>query len=214
MLGVALAFSVHLINGSALNEFSQAARTVGGQSDLEVRSAQGRFDENIYALVAKAPAVAVASPVLELSTHAVAGDQKINLRLLGMDALRLVHTTPSFMPRPDTDAGRFALFAPATVFLNASARRQLPGSTLRLQNGSQMLEVQVAGTVDAGGPPLAVMDLGAAQDLFWTRRRTHPYRCAAGARPQPGQRAGAVAGTTGSGPRRCWWPSRPMPPRA
>lgn len=166
MLGVALAFSVHLINGSALNEFSQAARTVGGQSDLEVRSAQGRFDENIYALVAKAPAVAVASPVLELSTHAVAGDQKINLRLLGMDALRLVHTTPSFMPRPDTDAGRFALFAPATVFLNASARRQLPGSTLRLQNGSQMLEVQVAGSLDAGGPPLAVMDLGAAQDLF------------------------------------------------
>ena len=34
MLGVALAFSVHLINNSALDEFAQAARSVGGQSDL------------------------------------------------------------------------------------------------------------------------------------------------------------------------------------
>jgi putative ABC transport system permease protein len=40
MLGVALAFSVHLINASALSEFAQAARTVGGQSDLEVRAPQ------------------------------------------------------------------------------------------------------------------------------------------------------------------------------
>jgi len=30
MLGVALAFSVHLINASALDEFSQAVRAVGG----------------------------------------------------------------------------------------------------------------------------------------------------------------------------------------
>ena len=38
MLGVALAFSVHLINASALDEFAQAARSVGGQSDLELRA--------------------------------------------------------------------------------------------------------------------------------------------------------------------------------
>ena len=39
MLGVALAFSVHLINASALDEFSQAVRSVGGQPDLELRPA-------------------------------------------------------------------------------------------------------------------------------------------------------------------------------
>ncbi|MGH6626310.1 MAG: hypothetical protein ACRECD_07185, partial [Burkholderiaceae bacterium] len=37
MLGVALAFSVHLINASALSEFSSAVRSVNGQPDLELR---------------------------------------------------------------------------------------------------------------------------------------------------------------------------------
>ena len=44
MLGVALAFSVHLINASALDEFSRAVRSVNGQPDLELRAAQGSFD--------------------------------------------------------------------------------------------------------------------------------------------------------------------------
>ena len=38
MLGVALAFSVQLINASALSEFSQAVRAVNGQPDLELRA--------------------------------------------------------------------------------------------------------------------------------------------------------------------------------
>lgn len=47
MLGVALAFSVHLINASALSEFSQAVRAVNGQPDLELRAVQGSFDESL-----------------------------------------------------------------------------------------------------------------------------------------------------------------------
>jgi putative ABC transport system permease protein len=45
MLGVALAFSVALINASALSEFSQAVRSVNGQPDLELRAVRGGFDE-------------------------------------------------------------------------------------------------------------------------------------------------------------------------
>src|SRR3990172_12118521 len=71
MLGVALAFSVHLINASALDEFSQAVRSVNGGPDLELRSVQGSFDEAVFARVANLPQVAVASPVLEVSTYAV-----------------------------------------------------------------------------------------------------------------------------------------------
>ncbi|WP_395694594.1 hypothetical protein [Piscinibacter sp.] len=37
-LGVALAFSVHLINESALGEFSAAVRQVNGQPDFELRA--------------------------------------------------------------------------------------------------------------------------------------------------------------------------------
>ena len=58
MLGVALAFSVSLINASALSEFSQAVRSVNGQPDLELRAAQGGLDEALYARLATDPAMA------------------------------------------------------------------------------------------------------------------------------------------------------------
>lgn len=166
MLGVALAFSVHLINASALSEFSQATRSIGGQSDLEVRAPQGGLDETVYPLVAQAETVAAASPVLELSTYAQVGEQKIQLRVLGLDALRAVQIAPGWLPQPKDGANRLSLFAPATVFLNAAASQKLGHGPLRLQAGSRMVEVDVAGRVAAEGPPLAVMDLGAAQDLF------------------------------------------------
>src|SRR4051812_5189222 len=88
MLGVALAFSVHLINASALDEFSSAARSAGGEPDLELRAAQGALDEALYARVATDARVAWASPVLELQTLAVARDgTRSAVRVLGIDAL-------------------------------------------------------------------------------------------------------------------------------
>ncbi len=56
MLGVALAFSVQLINASALDEFSSAVRSVNGQPDLEVRAVQGSFDEAVFAQLRPASA--------------------------------------------------------------------------------------------------------------------------------------------------------------
>src|SRR6187551_3231806 len=69
MLGVALAFSVHLINASALDEFSSAVRAAGGQPDLELRAVQGSLDENLFSQVATHEQVAFASPVLEVGTQ-------------------------------------------------------------------------------------------------------------------------------------------------
>jgi len=167
MLGVALAFSVHLINASALSEFSQAVRSVNGQPDLELRAAQGLFDEAVFARVAQHPDVSVASPVLELSTYAQnASGERLALRVLGVDALRLASVAPELMPLPAADADRFAMFSPGMVFLNAAARERLAGATFELQSGVRLLQVSVAGRVAAGGGPLAVMDIGAAQDLF------------------------------------------------
>ena len=37
-IGVALGFAVHLINGSALNAFSQAVNTVNGAADLKIEA--------------------------------------------------------------------------------------------------------------------------------------------------------------------------------
>ena len=41
MLGVALAFGVHLLNGAALAEFARAARGVNGEPDLVLREVVG-----------------------------------------------------------------------------------------------------------------------------------------------------------------------------
>ena len=167
MLGVALAFSVHLINASALSEFSQAVRSVNGQPDLELRAAQGTFDEAVFARVAQHPDVSVASPVLELSTYAKnASGERLALRVLGVDTLRLAPVAPELMPLPATGADRFSMFSPGVIFLNAAAHERLAGDTLELQSGVRLLKVSVAGRVAAGGGPLAVMDIGAAQDLF------------------------------------------------
>jgi putative ABC transport system permease protein len=167
-LGVALAFSVHLINQSALAEFSSAVRATGGQPDLELRGVAGRIDETLFARIATDARVAVASPVLELSTFVVtaAGDRK-PLRIVGLDALAAAPVAPALMPVPAEGADRLALFAPGNVFLNPAARQSLSGeASLQLQSGLKLVHARVAGTVSAGGPPLAVMDIGAAQDLF------------------------------------------------
>ena len=191
MLGVALAFAVHVINASALDEFSQAVRAVNGQPDVELRAMQGSLPEALYEQLATHPQVARASPLLELSAVAQAAGNpatagpagaptplRIPVRLLGVDALLLPTMAPALSPRPWDGADRFAMFAPATVFLNASALQGLglsaaattataPLPQVTLQTGlNQRLSVQVAGTVTAGGAPLAVMDIGAAQDLF------------------------------------------------
>ncbi|WP_092756999.1 FtsX-like permease family protein [Rhodoferax sp. OV413] len=163
MLGVALAFSVHLINASALSEFSSAVSAAGGQPDLELRATQGQFDEAIYTRIAGHTDVALASPVLELSTLVTGQDGRRQLlKVLGVDALVVAAVAPGLMPVPDKNAERLALLAPDTLFLNPAAQ-QLLTSPVQLQNG---LSLRVAGSVGATGPPLAVMDIGAAQQAF------------------------------------------------
>lgn len=167
MLGVALAFSVHLINASALDEFASAARSAGGQPDLELRAAQGAMDEALYARVATDQDVASASPVLELQTFAIARDgSRASVRVLGVDALVVGSVAPQLVPVPATGADRLAVLTPATAFLNPAAQALLPPDRVSLQAGLALRPVQVAGTTAATGGPLLVMDIGAAQDFF------------------------------------------------
>jgi putative ABC transport system permease protein len=169
MLGVALAFSVQLINASALSEFSSAVRSAGGQPDLELRAMQGGLDEDLFARVAAHGDVAVASPVLEIAALLLGpqGERK-PVRVIGIDALVVASVAPALMPVPDRGADRLALFAPDAVFVNPAARQLIAAgqSTLRLQSGLAPREVHLAGSVSAGGGALLVMDIGAAQDLF------------------------------------------------
>lgn len=175
MLGVALAFSVQLINASALDEFSSAVRSVNGQPDLEVRAVQGSFDEAVFARLAQHPQVTLASPVLEFQGLALAGERQVPMRVIGIDALALPTIAPALMPQPRKNANRFAMLAPGHVFLNAAARNVLGlpaeavegrAETIQLRSGSAWQRLEVAGHVAASGTALAVMDIAAAQDLF------------------------------------------------
>ena len=69
-LGVALASSVHIINESALAEFSAAVRSANGEPDLSLRGQRAGFDDALFDTVAVDEAVQAASPVLEIDTFA------------------------------------------------------------------------------------------------------------------------------------------------
>ncbi len=173
MLGVALALSVSLINQSALQEFAQAVRSVNGQADLEVRAATAHFDEDIYSLVANDAQVRTASPVLEsrVLVPRDSTERPMSLRIVGVDALLIVRVAPGLAPLPGADAPRLAMFDPYTVFLNPSAWRELglsptAGTSLTVHAGAGTHRLQVSGSVGASGAALAVMDIGAAQDLL------------------------------------------------
>ncbi len=198
MLGVALAFSVHLINQSALGEFSAAVRSINGQPDFELRGQRGGFDEALYERVAKHPDIALASPVIEAETQAIVVDalgatRRVPLRVLGIDALVAAPLSPALWPQlakpqaataeaPSAEPAqatsgtrtadanepdRFGLFDPGALSLNAAARLKLgEADTLQLLTPGGSVRLRVQGSVAAGGPPLAVMDIAGAQAQF------------------------------------------------
>ncbi len=170
-LGVALAYSVHLINNSALNEFSAAARGAEGRPDLSLRSTGGGgFDDALFERVTADPGVAIASPVLEIDTYArAAGGHRVPVRVIGIDALLAAPLAPDLLPHAAAGEGRLAFLDPDAAFPNPAARARLglaDGGAIALQAGPGYQGLRVAGSVAASGTPLVVMDIAGAQAHF------------------------------------------------
>ena len=155
MLGVALAFSVHLINASALAEFGSAVRNIDGEPDLQLIGNANGFDESLHARLAAQPEVDAASPIVEgeavVEGAAGAGSA---LHVVGRDVLAGGSRSRALLPQPRPGEGRFAALDPEAVFLNAAAERllgsPLPNSlVLRSEAGRQTFHV--AGGVAAPG---------------------------------------------------------------
>ena len=172
MLGVALAFSVQLINQSALSEFSSAVRAVNGVPDFELRAQRSGFDEALYARVATHPQVAIASPVIEVDTFAFdTSGARVALKVIGLDALVAAPLSPALMPRPAEGADRLAVLSPDAIFLNAQARQRLTGDHVRVQTPNGSVTLRVQGSIAAQGTALAVMDIAGVQSTFgWLGR--------------------------------------------
>ena len=169
-LGVALAYSVQLINDSALAEFGAAVRSANGQPDLTLRGQRDGFDDGFFETLSADPGVAAASPVVEVDTYAATGSgSRVALRVLGIDALRVAALAPELLPRPATGEAPFVFLDPGVVFANPAARERLAladGRNLSLQSGPAWKALRLAGSVPAGGTPLVVMDIAGAQAAF------------------------------------------------
>ena len=176
MLGVALAFSVQLINQSALSEFSAAVRAVNGVPDFELRGQRSGFDEALYERVATHPQVAIASPLIEIDSFAfderpAHHGERVALKIVGLDALVAAPLSPALMPRPAEGADRLAPLAPDAIFLNPQARQRLTGDRLRVQTPNGSVTLRVQGSIAAQGAALAVMDIAGVQSAFgWSGR--------------------------------------------
>ncbi|MFI4929369.1 MAG: FtsX-like permease family protein [Burkholderiales bacterium] len=168
-VGVALAFSVHLINASALSEFAGAVRAANGEPDLTIaaRTREG-FDDALIESLLRDETVRVASPVVELdvAARAAAGAEAVSLRVLGIDALQVAGVAPALLPRVDAAQDRLAVLDPDAVFANAAALRRLDarvGDAIELRGPAGWQRLRIAGTLAVGGPALLVLDIAAAQ---------------------------------------------------
>jgi putative ABC transport system permease protein len=167
-IGIALAFAIHLINAAAFNEFSAAAKSLSGQSDLQVRGVQPTFDEALFPALAQRQGVVVASPVLEINAG-VAG-QKNSLKILGLDVFRAAAISPDLIGIPAEDRS-FDSLMDDSIFLSPAAMQWLKvkaGDVLQLRTGSGFVRLRVAGglTRARAGQRIAVMDIAAAQWRF------------------------------------------------
>jgi putative ABC transport system permease protein len=168
-LGVALGAAVYLVNATALNEFGLAAKRLVGEADIIVRGPRDGFDEALYPALARDPAVAVASPILEIEA-AVPG-RRDTLQIIGLDPFRAAALQPALLGEIAGAGDFLQLFRADGIFLSGAAARQLNlgrGDALAVTVGSTTKSLHLLGILsDAAYPqPLGIMDIGSAQWTF------------------------------------------------
>ncbi len=169
-LGVALGLGVTLVNRSAADEVSLAARSLFGLSDLVVQGTSGGFDEALFPVLAGIPEVALANPIVDVRARVVGRPETLDV--LGIDFFRALRMQPSIgLESPRTNLG---VLEKDAVFLSPVAARDLAlavGDTLTLQIGLEPVSFHVAGILPASvyRQRAAVLDIGTAQ---WRLRQT------------------------------------------
>ena len=188
-LGMALGFSVYLINRVAADEVELASRSLFGLADLSVRAPGQGFDEDLYPRIARVPGVAVASPVVEALARIPGRDRP--LKLVGIDPFRVFQLQPAVAAAGATGSQGGGLLAPNSVWLSPSAAQLYglkAGDDFQVQVALDVVTLRVAGLLppDEYRQPLGLLDIGTAQ---WRLDRLGhldrvDLRLAAGADPQ------------------------------
>jgi putative ABC transport system permease protein len=165
-LGVALGFSVHLVNRVAADEVELASRSLFGMADLSVQAPGLGFDEALFPKLAAVPGIAVASPVVEAQALLPGRDR--SLKLIGIDPFRAMQLQPALATAGATAAQGDGLLAEDAVWLSPAAAQALDlgvGGTLDVQVALDTVRLRVAGLLPAGEyrQPLGMLDIATAQ---------------------------------------------------
>src|SRR5690606_24676063 len=119
-IGVGLGLGVNLVNHSALAEFQASLARINGEADLSLRPRIGPLDDRIYERIARDPAIAAASPVIEFDAEILApastGEARPRIPVVAIDPLRAASITPALVPRTDPP---IAVFDTDAIFLSA-----------------------------------------------------------------------------------------------
>ena len=168
-VGVALGYAVHLINTSALNEFSSAVRAVTGQADASITGTREGFDEQLFARAVGHPAVELASPVLELDVPVLgfAENRAPLLSIVALDIFRAAMLSQALVPVPADEDARFSVLGDGLLLSPAALARfkVAVGGELRVLAGTREVVLPVVGTLPGAraGQVVGVMDIGFAQ---------------------------------------------------
>ena len=165
-LGVALGFSVYLINRVAADEVQLASRSLFGMADLSVQAPGLGFDEALYPQLAAVPGIAVASPIVEVQARLPGRDR--SLKLVGIDPFRAAKLQPGLATAGATASQGDGLLAEDAVWLSPAAAQAFDlavGDTLEVQVALDTVPLRVAGLLPAGEyrQPLGMLDIGTAQ---------------------------------------------------
>jgi putative ABC transport system permease protein len=169
-LGVALGLSIYLINRTAADEVSIAARSLYGLADLAIEAAGGSFDEKLYPQIARMRGVAAASPELEIA--AKLANRRGSLTLIGIDAFRYRALQPAFARGAQAEEDRAVDWLdPSAVLLSSTAAKELQvnvGETLEIQIGTSVESFKIAAILPTAALPqhVGLIDIATAQWKF------------------------------------------------
>ncbi len=174
-LGVALGYTIHLINDAALADFSQAMKSVQGEPDAVIapQDSAGRVPLALINELARDEAVALVVPVIE--TRVRAGE--LTVRLIGLDVFSAGLLMPDLLPRQGTSIAGGGIFEDgvyASPALLARLQTKVPegthsaGAGVTVTRGDATWSTRIAGDLPAARPDdlLLVADIARVQAHF------------------------------------------------
>ncbi len=182
-LGVAVYVTVSVANHSAKKAFEAGIDLVAGRARLEVRSAAGSLDEKLYPVIARHPAVAHATPIVE--GYGIPKTRPgTAVQILGVDVFsNAPFSVFALQEREDglrdAELGEW-MGRPRQVFVSEAGAEWLgvkTGDALEVTIAGQKQTLRVAGVApfegatETGGARVLLMDIGWAQELLGVQGR-------------------------------------------